>query len=125
MQVISHRGYWKSAAEKNTTTAFARSFALGYGTETDVRDLNGELVISHDMPTQPAMTACGSGGASATGQAYAANASCWNTNASSPSQARRSRGRRRRSTFVKFMACHLQSRPGHRGAVAPRVRTNR
>lgn len=55
MQVISHRGYWKSAAEKNTTTAFARSFALGYGTETDVRDLNGELVISHDMPTQPAM----------------------------------------------------------------------
>ena len=55
MQIISHRGYWKTASEKNTTTAFARSFALGYGTETDVRDLNGQLVISHDMPTHPAM----------------------------------------------------------------------
>lgn len=55
MRVISHRGYWKVAIEKNTTTAFARSFALGYGTETDVRDLNGQLVISHDMPLHPAM----------------------------------------------------------------------
>lgn len=56
MQVISHRGYWKAASEKNTTTAFARSFALGFGTETDVRDLNGRLVISHDMPLQPVMS---------------------------------------------------------------------
>ncbi len=56
MQVISHRGYWKTANEKNTRTAFARSFGLGYGTETDVRDLNGQLVISHDMPTHPVMT---------------------------------------------------------------------
>ena len=39
MQVISHRGYWKAASEKNTQTAFKRSFSLGYGTETDVRDL--------------------------------------------------------------------------------------
>jgi hypothetical protein len=56
MQVISHRGYWKAASEKNTQTAFKRSFSLGYGTETDVRDLNGTLVISHDMPKDPAMT---------------------------------------------------------------------
>ena len=27
-----------------------RSFSLGFGTETDIRDLKGELVISHDMP---------------------------------------------------------------------------
>lgn len=50
MKILSHRGYWKLAGEKNTTTAFMRSFALGYGTETDVRDCKGELVISHDMP---------------------------------------------------------------------------
>ena len=50
MKIISHRGYWKSAEEKNTTLAFERSFALGYGTETDIRDCRGELVISHDMP---------------------------------------------------------------------------
>ena len=51
MRIISHRGYWKKPAEKNTIHAFQRSFALGFGTETDIRDLKGELVISHDMPT--------------------------------------------------------------------------
>jgi len=50
MRIISHRGYWKTPAEKNTIHAFQRSFALGFGTKTDIRDLKGELVISHDMP---------------------------------------------------------------------------
>ncbi len=50
MDVLSHRGYWTAAPEKNTTVAFERSFALGFGTETDVRDHDGRLVISHDMP---------------------------------------------------------------------------
>jgi hypothetical protein len=50
MQFLSHRGYWSAPAEKNTEAAFARSFALGFGTETDVRDLDGQLVISHDPP---------------------------------------------------------------------------
>lgn len=51
MQIISHRGYWKVGTEKNKIVAFERSFNLGFGTETDVRDFNGELVISHDFPT--------------------------------------------------------------------------
>jgi glycerophosphoryl diester phosphodiesterase len=55
MNVISHRGYWKTAEEKNSAVAFKRSFELGFGTETDVRDLDGALVISHDMPTRGAM----------------------------------------------------------------------
>lgn len=55
MNVISHRGYWKTPDEKNSTAAFRRSFELGFGTETDVRDLDGALVISHDMPTCGAM----------------------------------------------------------------------
>jgi hypothetical protein len=50
MIVMSHRGYWKALHEKNTATAFHRSFDLGFGTETDVRDLAGKLVISHDPP---------------------------------------------------------------------------
>lgn len=50
MDILSHRGYWLEAAEKNTEAAFRRSFALGYGTETDVRDSCGQLVISHDPP---------------------------------------------------------------------------
>lgn len=50
MIIMSHRGYWKLPVEKNSVAAFSRSFALGMGTETDVRDHCGELVISHDMP---------------------------------------------------------------------------
>lgn len=51
MQILSHRGFWLEPAEKNTMAAFERSFALGFGTETDIRDHAGELVIAHDMPT--------------------------------------------------------------------------
>lgn len=51
MKILSHRGYWQTEIEKNTLTAFVRSFQLGFGTETDIRDRNGQLVISHDPPT--------------------------------------------------------------------------
>jgi hypothetical protein len=50
MEILSHRGYWLNPAEKNTTIAFERTFRLGFGTETDVRDSNGKIVISHDIP---------------------------------------------------------------------------
>lgn len=50
MKIISHRGYWKAASEKNTSLAFDRSFSMDFGTETDVRDLAGRIVISHDAP---------------------------------------------------------------------------
>jgi hypothetical protein len=55
MQFLSHRGYWHAPQEKNTELAFARSFGLGFGTETDVRDLDGQLVISHDPPRAGAL----------------------------------------------------------------------
>lgn len=55
MKVLSHRGFWLNPGEKNTVEAFERSFKLGFGTETDVRDLNGELVISHDPARNGAM----------------------------------------------------------------------
>ena len=57
MKILSHRGYWLSAAEKNQAIAFARSFEHGFGTETDLRDLNGALVVAHDPPVDPAMAA--------------------------------------------------------------------
>lgn len=50
MEIISHRGFWRTAEEKNTVQAFERALNSGFGIETDVRDLNGELVISHDLP---------------------------------------------------------------------------
>lgn len=49
MIVLSHRGYWKVVNEKNQLVAFERSFNLGFGTETDIRDYKGELIISHDI----------------------------------------------------------------------------
>jgi glycerophosphoryl diester phosphodiesterase len=51
MKIISHRGFWLTPDEKNSETAFDRSFSLGFGIETDVRDSSQRLVISHDIPT--------------------------------------------------------------------------
>ena len=50
MRILSHRGYWKTPEEKNTREAFENSVRHGFGTETDIRDLNGTLVVSHDPP---------------------------------------------------------------------------
>lgn len=52
IKILSHRGYWKKESEKNSILAFERSFKLGFGTETDIRDFNQELVISHDIPNE-------------------------------------------------------------------------
>lgn len=57
MRILSHRGFWLEPSEKNTLGAFDRSFRSGFGTETDIRDLEGILVIAHDPPRHGAMTA--------------------------------------------------------------------
>ena len=57
MRILSHRGFWLEPGEKNTPGAFQRSFGAGFGTETDIRDLDGTLVIAHDPPRQGALTA--------------------------------------------------------------------
>ena len=44
------------ADEKNAKLALERSFSLSFGTETDVRDMCGELVISHDPPVGAPLT---------------------------------------------------------------------
>lgn len=50
MIIISHRGYWRKLSERNQRIAFERSFDAGYGTETDLRDCKGRILIAHDMP---------------------------------------------------------------------------
>lgn len=55
MQILSHRGFWKTAEEKNSLQAFSHAFSSGFGTETDIRDYCGELVISHDIPHRNCM----------------------------------------------------------------------
>jgi hypothetical protein len=56
MEIISHRGYWFKSSEKNSDFAFRRSFSLNFGTETDIRDFDGELVISHDVANKDCIT---------------------------------------------------------------------
>lgn len=55
MEIIAHRGYWVDSEEKNTLIAFIRALENGFGIETDLRDLDGGLVISHDIPTASAI----------------------------------------------------------------------
>ena len=50
MKIIAHRGMWCRPEEKNTLKSLAASFDLGIGVETDVRDCDGTLVVSHDPP---------------------------------------------------------------------------
>ena len=50
VEILAHRGYWKNESEKNTKIAFERAFDKGFGVETDLRDIKGKIVISHNMP---------------------------------------------------------------------------
>jgi hypothetical protein len=48
--IIAHRGFWKQSQDRNSIVAIKTALEKGFGIETDVRDLNGKLVISHDPP---------------------------------------------------------------------------
>lgn len=50
MKILAHRGLWHSDEDKNSVEAMKRAFDNGFGIETDIRDYNGDLVISHDIP---------------------------------------------------------------------------
>ena len=49
MEIVAHRGCWYSEEEKNTKEALIRAFEKRFGIETDIRDRNGQLVISHNI----------------------------------------------------------------------------
>jgi glycerophosphoryl diester phosphodiesterase len=50
MKFLAHRGPWNTIEEKNSLQALSSAFALDIGIETDIRDSDGKLVISHDPP---------------------------------------------------------------------------
>lgn len=50
MNILCHRGYWIDPLEKNSWSSLVGALERGFGIETDVRDLDGQLVISHDPP---------------------------------------------------------------------------
>lgn len=52
VNIICHRGFWKTKEEQNTLIAFERAFDAGLGVELDVRDMNGALIVSHDPPKE-------------------------------------------------------------------------
>lgn len=49
--VLAHRGLWSNPREQNSFDALLKAIEMGFGVETDIRDLNREIVISHDPPT--------------------------------------------------------------------------
>ncbi|MBQ7531575.1 MAG: hypothetical protein IJT12_07690 [Paludibacteraceae bacterium] len=57
MQIIAHRGFWKTQAEKNSRVALERAIKCGYGFETDFRDYGGKVLISHNPPMGDELTA--------------------------------------------------------------------
>jgi hypothetical protein len=52
MNILCHRGFWLTSEEKNSLVSFERAFSFNYGVETDIRDFNDKLVVSHDIPTR-------------------------------------------------------------------------
>lgn len=56
MIALAHRGLWREPAEQNSLAALMAALEAGYGIETDVRDLAGLLVISHDPPVEATLT---------------------------------------------------------------------
>lgn len=56
MQILCHRGWWDHPCERNSAAALRRAFEAGLGVETDLRDLDGRVVVSHDPPTGRVLT---------------------------------------------------------------------
>ncbi len=50
MKILGHRGKWYHPKEKNSFEALKLCLESGFGIETDIRDYQGEIVISHDPP---------------------------------------------------------------------------
>lgn len=57
MQIIAHRGFWKTQEERNSRMALERAMECGYGFETDFRDYGGKVLISHNPPVGDELTA--------------------------------------------------------------------
>lgn len=49
MKIIAHRGYWNNLVKRNSPQALLTALEKGYGFESDVRDYQKKLVISHDI----------------------------------------------------------------------------
>ncbi len=48
-KIIAHRGYWKTKIEQNSIVALTNAAIQYDGFETDIRDFNEQLVVSHNI----------------------------------------------------------------------------
>lgn len=56
INIIAHRGFWHDIEQKNTIKAFRLALENNFGIETDLRDFDGQVVISHDIPNKNCIT---------------------------------------------------------------------
>ena len=52
-RIFAHRGYWYPNLVPNSLTAIQKAFEMGFSIETDIRDQNRKVVISHDPVDAP------------------------------------------------------------------------
>ena len=52
IEIFAHRGLWEEPEDQNTLQAFQMAFEQGLNIETDIRDFDGSLIISHDPETK-------------------------------------------------------------------------
>ena len=55
MDILAHRGKWEKEGDKNSLESLLLALNLNFGIETDIRDFDGKLVISHDIPNKDSM----------------------------------------------------------------------
>ncbi len=55
MDILAHRGKWEKEEDKNSLESLLLALNLNFGIETDIRDFDGKLVISHDVPNKDSM----------------------------------------------------------------------
>lgn len=56
LDIIAHRGFWSEEIQKNSIESFKLALENGFGIETDLRDFNSNIVISHDVPNESCIT---------------------------------------------------------------------
>lgn len=49
-RLLAHRGLWGADVPPNSVAALTSALEQGFGIETDVRDRDGRVVVSHDPP---------------------------------------------------------------------------
>lgn len=50
MKFLAHRGLWNERKNQNTIESFKKAFENNFGIETDLREFEGSICISHDIP---------------------------------------------------------------------------